>query len=219
MPIVLALLALLLPSAALAGNGPLLLDIAGDGLDLSGAASTELLGDGPQGVAWTTPGTDDCFLMVDATRLRDTGYRVLDSSGQEVDGIILFRDGLRVAAPGAAPGEVAADGRELLAAFDADASGRIDSADPVFGYLWLFMDEEGDGALRADGGELHRPETVLLTWGSLFGGPPYTDPHGNQRSDGVWEDSQGAARVMSLVVLAPQAVVAERSSWGELKQP
>lgn len=67
-------LALLIASPAAAGNSAMLLDIAGDDVDLSGVASTSLVSGCEQSLAWTVAGTDDCWLLVDATGLRATGY-------------------------------------------------------------------------------------------------------------------------------------------------
>ncbi len=200
---------------ACASASALILDMDGDGLDLSGQTTTDLLGGGMRDVHWTTPNVEDCFLMLDATSVQSAGFTVLADDGSPVNGTVLFRDGISIRPPGSND-VVTTDGWEMLQLFDSNQDSRIDSQDAVWAHLWLFMDYDSDGSRVA--GELHRPETALLSI-DTGGGDPYLDPIGNTRRDGTWVDEFGASRSMAgvLFATAKPPVAVEATSWGRVK--
>jgi hypothetical protein len=108
-----------------AQGDPLVLDLAGDGIDLRGAeegVSFDLQGTGtPVRTAFVRG--DDALLYLDA-----------NGNGVADDGRELFGDQ-----------EGDAHGFAELARHDADASGAIDAADPVWEALRLWRDVNGDG--------------------------------------------------------------------------
>ena len=79
-------------------NQVIVIDLTGDGIDLTGTAKTTLV-DGAAGTyRWTRPGEDDAFLAIDATAVRSfvTGYEIRNAAGTLLDGMQLVRGGLMV---------------------------------------------------------------------------------------------------------------------------
>lgn len=117
----------------LMGNGcciasPLVLDLAGDGLDLGGSVRFDLMGGGSMvQTSWIRG--DDALLALD-----------LNGNGRVDSGSELFGND-----------DSHDDGFAKLATHDANQDGRIDAADPVFSRLRLWQDD-GDGVSQA--GEL-----------------------------------------------------------------
>ncbi|MFI5121633.1 MAG: hypothetical protein ACHQJ5_01940 [Vicinamibacteria bacterium] len=123
---------------------PLVIDLGGDGIDVSGTATTTALGAGAQAVRWTVAGDDDAFIGVDAAALASRGF-VLSSSG-----LLVVRGGLSVTRNGVTT--TATDGFHLLRLLDSDRDGSISPADPAYIALRLFHDSNGDGDF-ADSGD------------------------------------------------------------------
>jgi Collagen triple helix repeat (20 copies)/Putative metal-binding motif len=129
-----------------------LLDLEGDGIDLSGSATTTLLAGQIQRLTrWTVPGTDDAFLAVDATTLRATGWRLFDARGQELDGRQLLVEGRSIRRPDGTE-RIATSALDLLRFLDSNADGHVSAADPGTQSLAFFTDADGDGAIDAQDG-------------------------------------------------------------------
>ncbi len=124
--------------AAMTSISPLVIDLDGDGYELSPRAGSSVFFD------LDTNGFAEQTGWVNA----DDGLLVLDRNGNARidDGTELFGDHTPVA------GGVARDGFAALATFDGNADHRIDAADGVFGDLRVWRDRDQNG--RADSGEL-----------------------------------------------------------------
>jgi hypothetical protein len=112
-------------------GSPLVLDLAGDGLQLQGlaaGATFALRSDEPLHVGWLS-GSDDALLAID-----------LDGDGAIDSGRELFGEGTGGWAP---------DGFAALARHDADKDGVISKADPIFARLLAWRDD-GDGRSTPD---------------------------------------------------------------------
>lgn len=191
-------LALLGSSAALSAEvDPLILDLNGDGLDLSGSVQTSLLG-GPESttVNWTKKGTDDGFLVIDATALRTLNQGDLQERGRPINGPVLVRDGLQLVQHGQT---IPIDrGWTLLEALDANHDGSLNSQDLGWSALYLFVDANGDGSMDFDEHKLLSGDARSLEIG---GAEPKPDGAGNQRSDGTFTLRSGEERVLAEVRL------------------
>lgn len=191
--------------AARALPAAIVLDVNGDGVSLSGRARTSLLTGGPQNAKWTTAGSDDAFLLVDATSLRaSTGISIANSSGEPLEGHQLFRDGLRVRLPGESParsGGVIRDGWEMLGVLDADGDGRISASDPAWASLRLFTDRNADGTIGRD-------ELMGLADARIDGLDARLEPIKGDLSSraaavGSFTTADGSAREMSSTSMTP----------------
>jgi hypothetical protein len=118
-------------------NSPVVIDVAGDGFNLTDAPTGvpfDLDGDGVrEQLSWTASGSDDAWLALDRNQ-----------NGQIDGGSELFGNFTPQ------PSSTAPNGFNALAAFDrADAGGNSDgwigAADAVFGRLRLWRDENHDG--------------------------------------------------------------------------
>jgi len=165
---------------------PLMLDLNGNGTDLSGIVVVDMDADGlsdPPTVRWTKANTDDAFVLVDASSLRAVGYDVNDALDQPIDGPTLFRDGLRIKGPDGKE-TIITDGWDMLGAFDKNNDGKINSSDPVFQSLKLFVDRDADGTMSA--GDVRTLDQVNLASFERSLAPPYFDALGNQFSPGTF---------------------------------
>jgi len=126
---------------------PLVLDLDGDGYELSPLGGSRIFFDlDANGFAeqtgWVAP--DDGLLILDR-----------DGDGRIASGAELFGEHTPVA------GGTAADGFAALAALDADGNGVVDGADPAFADLRVWRDLDQDG--RSDSGELEALEALGIT--------------------------------------------------------
>lgn len=113
-------------------SSPILIDLSGDGLALTGLSDPVLFdidGDGaPEQLGWTAAGSEDAFLALD----RDGNGRIDD--GRELFGNFTPQ-----------PESSEPNGFLALAVFDLDGNGWIDGSDPVFADLLLWRDRNHDG--------------------------------------------------------------------------
>jgi hypothetical protein len=127
----------------------LLLDLSGNGLDLSGSATTTLLTGQPQSLSrWTVPGTDDAVLGLHAAALRVMGWTLTDSRGVDLDGRQLLVKGRRLRRPDGTV-RLGASALDLLRFLDLNADGDLGPDDPAAEALLFFTDTDGDGASDA----------------------------------------------------------------------
>jgi len=125
---------------------PIVFDLRGDGVRLSGpAVKFDIRNDGTADlIGWVFPGTDDAFLVLDR-----------DGNGAIDNGSELF--GNYTPLP-ATPWILASDGWEALAEYDSprlggNGDGAITSADSIYHRLRLWIDENADGISTPN--ELH----------------------------------------------------------------
>lgn len=146
-------------------GSPIILDLDGDGFDLTDLAGGVRFNLNPRGaterVSWTAPGTDDAWLALDRN-----GNGVID------DGTELFGNFTPQ------PASANRQGYLALAALDQNHDDMIDAQDAVFNDLLLWQDRNHDGV--SDASEL----STLKAHGILgldlrFAGHRVTDKHGN----------------------------------------
>lgn len=124
------------------GVEPLILDVAGDGIELSSAAagvSFDIDGDGkPEQLGWTKRGSDDAFLWIDRTaegRVK-SGLQLL---GGLFDRKRAFETLLAI---DRSPGLL---DRRLASEAERESDGRLATGDPAFDRLLLWTDLNHNG--------------------------------------------------------------------------
>ena len=148
------------------GGSPILIDIDGDGFDLTNAADGvefDLNGNGTRDhVSWTERRSDDSWLALDRN-----GNGTIDN-GQE-----LFGDRTPQAA------SIIKNGFLALSEFDSNQDGQITDVDPVFSNLTLWQDRNHNG--HSEPRELRPLADVGIEAISLnFQASEHVDRYGNQ---------------------------------------
>lgn len=181
------------------GFDPLLLDLKGDGINLGGHTTTELVTGERADLRWPKAGTDDAFLLLDATSLREAGFLVMNAKGEQVDGNTLFKDGLKLKTPDGKE-VIIADGWQLLGLFDTNKDEKINAADRVWRHLRLFVDKDADGTIGK--GELTNLSSSNVRDIVLTGkGATRTDEFGNTWVEGTFTKTDGKAGLIAEVLL------------------
>jgi len=118
--------------------GPLVVDLGGDGLNITGTTTTSLLGGGQRSVRWTAQQDDDAFVAFESAVLKSKGYTLSEA------GRVLARGGIRVTRAGVTT--TAVDGLHLLRLLNGNGDAILSPADPAWDAGRLFIDRDGDGA-------------------------------------------------------------------------
>lgn len=135
------------------GNDALIFDLAGDGVDLTGTATTKLVGGKAKKLCWTKAGTDDAFLVLDADGLVKAKFKVTGAGGGKLAGKVLLNGDVTVKAKKDEGGSnVQASGSVWLALRDLDTNrdGKVDASDPTWEFFKVWVDKNADGAIGAD---------------------------------------------------------------------
>lgn len=183
--------------AAAGATEVMVFDLRGDGLDLGGRATIRV-GGSQRDTNWTRPGTADAFLVVDAARLRDMGIEIAGTDGVPVQTRILASDGLRLRTPDGRD-TVITDSWHLLGRFDSNGDGKLNSSDPTWQSLSLFVDANADGTMSE--GELDSLGNSVVREISLMKSQARTDAHGNTLTDGTFVRTKGTMGTLAGVNL------------------
>jgi len=148
-------------------RSPIVIDVAGDGIELTSTASGVMVAPGPDfarsEIAWTEPDSDDAWLVFD---------RNVD--GTINDGTEMFGD--RTPQPTPRNGDER-NGFLALALFD-DGDSMIDKRDHIYEKLRLWQDRDHDGI--SDPSELHTlPELGVAAISVDYSESRYADANGN----------------------------------------
>ncbi len=175
-------------------------DLGTDSVDVGGEVTTALLTGEARRTRWTKPGTNDAFLVLDATALRAAGWTVHGPSGAMLEGPHLFRTGLRLTSPDGNT-IVIEDGWQFFTLLDKNRDGRINALDPEFRVLRLFTDENGDGKMSEN--ELSYVRTAgIVDIIRVRRARPHYDVYMNRSLTGRFLGADGVERVMLDVRLA-----------------
>jgi hypothetical protein len=190
-----------------------LFDLGTDGIDIGGETATTLLTGERQRVRWTKPQTNDAFLVIDATSLRAAGWEVRSPTGATLNGPHLFRTGLRLLSPDGNE-IILADAWQLFAMIDRNRDGRVNSEDPEFRYLRLFLDANGNGIMD-DGELMYIRDAGVLTIVRTRRPPAHTDVYMNVTLTGSFVGIDGTERVLLNARLAD----ADAAPFSDLFKP
>jgi hypothetical protein len=157
-------------------------DLAGNGIDLSGDVRTSLVTGSAARMRWTRPQSDDAIVMVDASKLRASGWSLLTAAGVPLDGLVVPQGGLRVTDASGSSSTIATS-LDLLARLDANRDGRIDTSDPAWSATTLFRDRDADGAIGP--GELTPAQEVLRSFNVAASGTESADASGTLHTPGI----------------------------------
>lgn len=173
-------------------SGPelVVVDVGGDGVDLSGGVRTSLVTGSAAGMRWVKAESDDAMVLLDAAALRAGGVSLMTAAGEPLDGLVVPRGGLRMT-DASGSSFAASAGLELLARLDANRDGRIDKSDPAWSATTLFRDRNADGTIGA--GELTGAEEVLQSLNVAASGAESTDGFGTTHVPGVAHLRDGTA--------------------------
>ena len=194
------------------------MDMDGNGLDLSGPIQNNpLFRPNSVPTRWTLQGSDDCFLALDATAMRAAGLDVRDAAQNPVDGMVLVQGGMSIA-PVGTPAVPASDVWDVVAMLDSNHDQQVDANDAAYAFTYLYMgpaDPDSLTAARVDETK-HRPPVVLFTWGTRHGAP-VTDAAGNVRRDGTGM-LNGQPCLVSGVTLFGGVTPGRKPTWGDLRK-
>jgi hypothetical protein len=183
--------------AATGSNEVLVLDLRGDGLDLSGRARVNVAGSVRE-LGWTAPDTDDAFLAVGALSIRQMGYELRWADGGRVQNEILVSDGLTLTGPDGSTRHISSP-IDLLGHLDKNNDGRMDSSDPAWRYLFPVVDRNGDGKVSPN--EVTSLDDSGIRSISLEVGDSEKDSHGNCVANGEFTSSKGTSRTAAVAKL------------------
>jgi hypothetical protein len=82
-----------------AGTHLVVLDAAGDGIDIASRVTTALAGGSAKSLALPRAASDDAILVVDAAALKRAGYILRSASGTALGGTVTVTGGLKVTSP------------------------------------------------------------------------------------------------------------------------
>jgi hypothetical protein len=157
-------------------------DVAGNGIDLAGDVRTSLVTGSPARMRWVKPQSDDAIVVVDATALRAAGLSLSTAAGVPLDGSVFPQGGLRVTDASGSSFTIS-DGLDLLARLDGNRDGRLDKSDPAWAATSLFRDRDADGTIG--GGELTRAEELLQSISVAASGSESADAFGTLHVPGT----------------------------------
>ncbi|MBI2190966.1 MAG: hypothetical protein HYU36_03140 [Planctomycetes bacterium] len=180
-----------------------ILDRKGNGVDLGGSTVTSLLTGKAAKYYWVQKDSDDFFLVMDTTSLRQLGYDVRKTDGNEIKGKVLVRGGILIKTPDGASQD-ASDAWAALTILDMNEDGKLNSLDKTWTHLRAYSESKKDGTM--DGQELHG----LSEWGvkeielpgEAGGLGATTDEHGNTLVRGAFLRADGKKSMAFAVTLA-----------------
>lgn len=164
------------------------LDLANNGIDLSGSVRTALVTGSMSSMRWVRPQSDDALLLIDATALRASGFALHSASGEAIEGSVFPRAGVKLTDPSGSA-STAATALDLLARLDHNRDGRLDASDPGWTATSLFRDRDGDGAIAP--GELTSAAEILQSLSITASGAESTDAFGTRRTPGAGQLRDG----------------------------
>lgn len=189
------------------GTDAFILDLAGDGIDLTSTAQTKLVGGKAQKLHWTKKDGDDAFVVLDCAALVKAKFTVAGAGGGKLTGNVLLDGNVRVKAKrdeGAS--NVQSSGGVWLALRDLDTNrdGKVDASDPTWAHMKAWVDKDANGAIAP--GELKGIEDAGVKSISLPTADPESlakpDADGSVRVDGEYLRADGKTGLASAVTLA-----------------
>jgi hypothetical protein len=176
-------------------------DLGGNGIDLSGAVRTSLPTGSAARMRWTKMNSDDAFLVIDATTLRTSGWSLTTAAGEPLAGSIFPRGGLKVT-DASGSSFTPSNAFELLARLDGNRDGQINTSDPAWLSVTLFRDRDADGIISA--GELTRANEVLQSLNVTASGTESADAFGTRSVPAIANLRDGAT--IAITHVKPAAI-------------